>query len=53
MTRDMLIKLLADDHEVYYDSDMALHCCSCGKEFGTHRQWAEHATDLILLGFAR
>lgn len=53
MTRDALIKLLADEHGCFYDDDGALYSCSCGADFGRHAQWAEHVADRILLGFAR
>lgn len=53
MTRDLLIRLLDDEHDVYYNDDYGLYCCSCREDFGRHVQWAEHVADLILLGFAR
>lgn len=53
VTRDLLIRLLDDEHDVYYNDDYGLYCCSCREDFGRHVQWAEHVADLILLGFAR
>ena len=52
MTRDALIKLLGEGHAVCYYDDAALYTCDCGFNFGAYRQWVEHVTDLILLGFA-
>jgi hypothetical protein len=56
VTRDMLIKLLGDDHEPsgpYAPADSTMLRCGCGTWFDDHQEWAEHVADLILLGFAR
>lgn len=52
MTRDMLLNLLRDQHALVYDDDAAMFWCSCEKWFGDYCEWAEHVTDLIVLGFA-
>ncbi len=52
MTRDMLLNLLCGEHGVTYDDDAAIFWCDCDKSFNDYREWAEHVTDLIMLGFA-
>lgn len=51
MNRDMLIKLLNDEHRLDFDS-RAGWFCNCDKEFDHSTEWAEHVADLIMLGFA-
>jgi hypothetical protein len=52
MTRDVLIKLIAQEHEALEPVDDFGWECGCGAEIHSWGDWAEHVADLILLGFA-
>lgn len=55
MTRDMLIKLLAEEHHLWSDGDdeYPSYFCECGQQSDDYSEWVDHVADLIMLGFAR